>query len=122
MALFIGCLLALQHCEAGGIDLKAGDPAPFDGILIPHSELAAVLAKKNRQREEVQIRCDALLEEMQVRLRSAGHEAELLREAMAGCDTQLAAARGRYDGVKRRLGRWRLGLGLLFLKSPERLE
>lgn len=115
-------LLAPLVCQAGGIVLEAGDPAPFSGILIPERELATILAEKNRQREEMEIRHQAELEEMQVRLDAARREAELLRQALASRDDALLAVRERFEAVKGSLNRWRFGLGLLILKSPEHIE
>lgn len=102
--------------------MEAGDPAPFGGILIPGRELGTILAEKNRQREELEIRHEAELEEMQLRLDAARREAELLREALASREGALRATRERLEAVKASVNRWRFGLGILVLKSPEHIE
>ena len=122
LAAFVGLLLTPLPCEAAGVVLEAGDPAPFGGVLIPQRELAGILAEKNRQREELQIRYEAELEETRLRLRATSREAALLREAVAGRDKALAALHARFEALKRRLNRWRFGLGLLILKSPEHVD
>lgn len=118
----MGLLLTPLPCDAAGVILEAGDPAPFEGVLIPQRELAGILAEKNRQREELQIRYEAELEEVRVKLRAASREAALLREAVAARDKALAALHARFEAVKHRLNRWRFGLGFLILKSPERID
>lgn len=115
-------LLAPLACGSGGIVLEAGDIAPFGGVLISERDLAGILAEKNRQREELQIRCEAELEDMRMRLHTARHEAELLRQAVVGRDKALAAVRAQFESVRHRLSRWRFGIGLLVLKSPEHIE
>jgi hypothetical protein len=105
-----------------GVRLQAGQPAPIPGILLTPRELAALLAKKDHAYKVLKVESESALKVCNIELKAVSEDATRWGKLSEIRGKENIALRVKYQGVINHVNRWRFGIGLLFIKSPENIR